>query len=143
MLCLKFSDLVQVLDEIVQMLTEPKFQGKMVVVLAGYEAQIEELMVVNPGLKSRFSEKLHFPDFSVDDAGHLLLLELGKQYDLRLSPAAERELPQLMHQVSKGLGFKVLLRVMQQLKEGLLRLNKKTSYGGRVGIGCLRWSLGK
>ena len=30
----------QVLDEIVQMLTEEKFAGKMVVILAGYEAQV-------------------------------------------------------------------------------------------------------
>jgi hypothetical protein len=30
----------QVLDEMVQLLTEPKYQGKMVVVLAGYEAQV-------------------------------------------------------------------------------------------------------
>jgi hypothetical protein len=38
-----------VVDEIVQMLTEPKFMGKMVVILAGYERQIEELMAANPG----------------------------------------------------------------------------------------------
>lgn len=31
---------LQVLDEIVQLLTEPRYQGKMVVVLAGYEAQV-------------------------------------------------------------------------------------------------------
>eukprot|EP00967_Tisochrysis_lutea_P153680 scaffold303849_cov17-Tisochrysis_lutea.AAC.1 len=36
--------LAQVLDEIVQMLTEDKFRGKMVVILAGYEQPIEELM---------------------------------------------------------------------------------------------------
>jgi hypothetical protein len=30
----------QVLDEMVQLLTEPKYQGKLVVVLAGYEAQV-------------------------------------------------------------------------------------------------------
>lgn len=44
---------VQVLDEICQILTDKKFMGKMVVVLAGYEQQIEELLATNPGLKSR------------------------------------------------------------------------------------------
>jgi hypothetical protein len=39
----------QALDEIVQILTEPKFMGKMVVILAGYEHQIGMLMTVNPG----------------------------------------------------------------------------------------------
>jgi len=42
------------LDEIVQLCTEPRFRGKMVVILAGYDHQINELMAVNPGLKSRF-----------------------------------------------------------------------------------------
>jgi predicted secreted protein len=31
---------MQVLDEIVQMLTEDRFRGKMVVILAGYEEQV-------------------------------------------------------------------------------------------------------
>jgi hypothetical protein len=91
---------VQVLDEIVQMLTEPKFQGKMVVILAGYEAQVEDLLRVNPGLKSRFSEKLHFPDFTPEDACKLLQLELGRQYELELSPEALEQLPTLMQQAS-------------------------------------------
>ncbi len=30
----------QVLDEIVQLLTEPRFMGKMVVILGGYEKQV-------------------------------------------------------------------------------------------------------
>lgn len=46
---------VQVVDEIVQLLTETRFAGKMVVILAGYDAQVEGLMATNPGLKSRFS----------------------------------------------------------------------------------------
>jgi hypothetical protein len=40
-----------VVDEICQILTDEQFMGKMVVVLAGYEAQIEALLAVNPGLK--------------------------------------------------------------------------------------------
>jgi len=79
---------LQVLDEICQILTDKKFQGKMVVVLAGYNQQIEDLLTVNPGLKSRFSERLLFPDFSVDDAVQLLKMQLDKSYGLELSPEA-------------------------------------------------------
>jgi hypothetical protein len=89
----------QVLDEICQILTDKQFMGKMVVVLAGYEAQIEELLSVNPGLKSRFSERLAFPDFSADDAVELLKQQLGSQYSLEMSAEAEEELPGLMQQV--------------------------------------------
>jgi hypothetical protein len=37
---LLFSGTPQVLDEIVQIITEEKFAGKMVVILAGYEQQV-------------------------------------------------------------------------------------------------------
>jgi hypothetical protein len=90
-----------VLDEICQILTDKQFMGKMVVVLAGYEQQIEELLAVNPGLKSRFSERLVFPDFSVEDAVQLLVMQLtGKQYGLELSADAQQQLPGLMQKVS-------------------------------------------
>jgi hypothetical protein len=141
-----------VLDEIVQLLTEPKYQGKMVVILAGYEAQVsglcvllcvllcallshpalmgscvplspraeqllrsvpptvallhsprpapqvEALMAVNPGLKSRFSEKLHFRDFTALEACQLLRAQLRKD-SLQLAAGAEEQLPDLMQQV--------------------------------------------
>lgn len=93
---------IQVLDEICQILTDQQFMGKMVVVLAGYEQQVEELLAVNPGLKSRFSERLVFPDFSVADAVQLLVLQLtGKQYGLELSPEAQQQLPGLMQEVGR------------------------------------------
>ncbi|WIA14243.1 hypothetical protein OEZ85_002779 [Tetradesmus obliquus] len=96
----------EVLDEICQILTDKQFMGKMVVVLAGYEQQIEELLAVNPGLKSRFSERLVFPDFSVADAVQLLLLSLtGKQYGLQLAPEALHQLPGLMQQLMDAPGW--------------------------------------
>jgi hypothetical protein len=90
--------MVQVLDEICQILTDKQFMGKMVVVLAGYEQQIEELLAVNPGLKSRFSERLVFPDFSVADAVQLLQLQLAKEGP-ELDPGAQTALPGLMEKV--------------------------------------------
>jgi hypothetical protein len=71
----------------------------MVVVLAGYEAQIEELLTVNPGLKSRFSEKLLFPNFSAADAAELLRQQLAKRYSLELSQEAAQQLPGLVQKV--------------------------------------------
>jgi len=66
--------------------------------LAGYDQQVDELMAVNPGLKSRFSEKLCFPDFSVDDACSLLVKRISKD-GLQLHPTAEAALPKLMEKV--------------------------------------------
>jgi hypothetical protein len=88
-----------VLDEMVQLLTEPKYQGKMVVILAGYEAQVDALMAVNPGLKSRFSEKLHFPPFTAAEACQQLLQLLLVKGGQQLAPEALELLPGLMQQV--------------------------------------------
>ena len=38
--------------------------NKMVIILAGYEQNMADMLSVNPGLNSRFAEKIHFPDFS-------------------------------------------------------------------------------
>ena len=90
---------MQVLDEMCQILTDQQFKGKMVVVLAGYEAKVEELLAVNPGLKSRFSERLVFPDFTAEDAILLLKQQLAADYSLELSTEADAQLPGLMQQV--------------------------------------------
>lgn len=78
---------------------EERFRGKMVVILAGYEAQVDELMTLNPGLKSRFSEKLHFPGFDAPTACRLLAKQLSKNFGLELSPAAADAVQGLMQQV--------------------------------------------
>ncbi|KAG2452041.1 hypothetical protein HYH02_003079 [Chlamydomonas schloesseri] len=90
----------EALDEMVQLLTEPTYMGKMVVILAGYDKEIEELMGVNPGLKSRFSQRLHFPDFSPADAAQLLALQLRKEYALELDAGAAEALPGMAEQLA-------------------------------------------
>lgn len=88
----------EALDEMVQLLTEPRFRNKMVFILAGYESDIDQLMGVNPGLKSRMSERLRFQDFSAQDACSLLALRL-QQKGLALDTAAQAGLPPRMQQL--------------------------------------------
>ena len=56
-------------------------------------------MKVNPGLKSRFSQKLFFPDFSCGDACTLFKQQMRRDYDLELSQEAAGKLSALMQQV--------------------------------------------
>ncbi|KAH8824642.1 P-loop containing nucleoside triphosphate hydrolase protein [Flagelloscypha sp. PMI_526] len=54
----------EAIDEMVGLLTQERFKGKIVVILAGYDQDINRLLTVNPGLGSRFPEVipfLHFP----------------------------------------------------------------------------------
>ena len=61
-------------------------------------------MSVNPGLKSRFSQRLHFPDFTPADAAQLLVLQLRKEYGLELGGGAAEALPGMAQEVS-GVGL--------------------------------------
>eukprot|EP00835_Amoeboradix_gromovi_P005137 NODE_456_length_8237_cov_0.078398.p1 type:complete len:1249 gc:universal NODE_456_length_8237_cov_0.078398:3034-6780(+) len=54
----------EALDEIVDLITKPKFHRKIIIILAGYERDIKHLMNANPGLASRFSESVSFHNFS-------------------------------------------------------------------------------
>lgn len=48
------------MDELVDSTTKPKYIKKLVIILAGYEEDINRLMSVNPGLTSRFPEVIDF-----------------------------------------------------------------------------------
>jgi hypothetical protein len=78
----------EVVDEIVQLLTEERFRNKMVFILAGYEEDVDALMAVNAGLRSRMSEKLRFADFTTDQACRLITQRLADK-GLKLSADAE------------------------------------------------------
>ena len=49
-------------------------RGKFVVIAAGYKDKMEEFMMMNPGLASRFTHKLHIDDYNEDE-----LLAIYKQ----------------------------------------------------------------
>lgn len=66
----------EALDEIVDQLTKPEVKGNLVVILAGYQDDIDELMRCNAGLSSRFSEGIVFEDFTVKECWCLLRRKL-------------------------------------------------------------------
>lgn len=60
-----FAD--EALTKLLSMLTEPEYMnGKTVVVLAGYETEMHQMLARNPGMKSRFTPEgfVNFPDWS-------------------------------------------------------------------------------
>jgi len=72
------SYMQEAIDEIVTLLTEEQYRGKMVVIFAGYSGQMSELLdKVNPGLKSRVSDVIDFPDFTADAAAELAAQQLA------------------------------------------------------------------
>jgi len=55
----------KVIGAIVQMLED--MRDEVVVIIAGYPKETEEFLDSNPGLRSRFSNVIHFPDYEVKD----------------------------------------------------------------------------
>ncbi|PNP38328.1 hypothetical protein TGAMA5MH_09686 [Trichoderma gamsii] len=69
----------EAIDEIVDCVTKPKYQGKLIIILAGYEHDINRLLSVNPGLTSRFPETIDFKPLEPDACFQLLADLLRKR----------------------------------------------------------------
>ena len=54
----------EAMDELVGILTQERFKAKLVVILAGYDQEINQLLSVNPGLSSRFPDEILFENMS-------------------------------------------------------------------------------
>jgi hypothetical protein len=54
----------EAVNELVDTMTKPKFFGKMVIILAGYDNDMNNLLRVNEGLSSRFADEIIFPSLS-------------------------------------------------------------------------------
>ena len=68
----------EAVNTLVDSLTKPKYMGKMLVVLAGYEGNMNDLLKVNPGLSSRFPEEIIFQNMRPENAFQLLKQRLRK-----------------------------------------------------------------
>ena len=71
--------MTEVVDELVAKLTDEEFKGKILVLLAGYDADMDEMLKVNPGLKSRFAERIPFDDLTEEATRDLLVLKLASK----------------------------------------------------------------
>ena len=60
------------MDEIVDRMTKPEFTKRLIVVLAGYDRDMQRLMSVNPGLPSRFPESVVFHSLPAKECWLLL-----------------------------------------------------------------------
>lgn len=62
----------EAIDEIVDCITKPKFKQRLIIILAGYDNDINRLMAINPGLTSRFPESIPFDGLNPEACIQLL-----------------------------------------------------------------------
>ena len=98
----------EAVNELVDCLTKPRFMGKIVVILAGYSHQIDELLRINPGLSSRFPEEVVFENMDPEKCLELLDREIKKQ-EINItppvnciSPAERQQMLHIFTEVSKS-----------------------------------------
>ena len=75
-------------------------RDRLVVIVAGYPAKMAEFLESNPGLKSRFTEILHFGDYNPKEMTDIYL-KLAKEGQYTLNPAAQAKLTQVMAEAPK------------------------------------------
>ena len=69
----------EAIDELVGLLTHETFRSKLVVILAGYDEDMNRLLGVNRGLSSRFQEDILFPNMPLQNCMEVLSRELKKK----------------------------------------------------------------
>lgn len=69
----------EAMDELVGILTQETFRGKLIVILAGYDREMNDLLAVNSGLSSRFPDEILFTNMSVSHCLQVLKNKLQKK----------------------------------------------------------------
>ena len=87
------SFMTEAVDELVKCLTSEDFKDKVLVILAGYKKDMDAMMKVNSGLRSRFAEELHFEDMLPDAVAAMALGKLGPK--IPVSEGAVTAIPDL------------------------------------------------
>ncbi|KAL2257927.1 hypothetical protein VTK26DRAFT_8952 [Humicola hyalothermophila] len=82
----------EAMDEIVDSVTKERYFKKLIIILAGYEADINRLMSVNSGLTSRFPAVINFRALVPEECLSLMVKLLQKQQDSMKSKGKELDL---------------------------------------------------
>ncbi|KAH6712371.1 NFX1-type zinc finger-containing protein 1 [Leptodontidium sp. MPI-SDFR-AT-0119] len=94
----------EAINELVDLVTKPKFAGKMIIILAGYDNDMNKLLRVNEGLSSRFADEVIFPGMNPADCLHLLEMKLTESriaFPELQTPTIYNALFDLIEQMSK------------------------------------------
>ncbi len=82
-------------------------RGKFICIVAGYTDQMHDFIDTNPGLKSRFTQTIHFDDYTPDELTEIFLnLAKGKNFtvDEETRGAVHRQFEQLYLRRDKNFG---------------------------------------
>jgi hypothetical protein len=80
------------------------YRHRLVVIVAGYPRLMHHFLQSNPGLRSRFSREIAFPDYETDDLV-AITRKLAADYEYSLDDDAVTVLRQILAGAARGEGF--------------------------------------
>ena len=111
-------------------------RGKFVCIVAGYTEQMHDFIDTNPGLKSRFTQTIHFDDYTPDELTEIFLhLAEGKKFTVSddTRAAIHRQFEQLYLRRDKNFGNarearKVFNEAVERQSQRLVKLMNDPSF---------------
>jgi stage V sporulation protein K len=80
------------------------YRHRLVVIVAGYPRLMQHFLLSNPGLRSRFSREITFPDYSTDELV-AITQKLAAEYEYSLDDDAGEVLRQILGGAARSEGF--------------------------------------
>ncbi|KAF2675216.1 P-loop containing nucleoside triphosphate hydrolase protein [Microthyrium microscopicum] len=69
-------------DELIDAITKPELRNKSLIILAGYDMEMDKLLSSNPGFRGRFRTQFKFPSLDSDVSYELLIKRLKQSVDI-------------------------------------------------------------
>ncbi len=103
-------------------------RGKFVVILAGYQTEMEQFIRVNPGIESRITHRFQIDDYTADELFEIFMVLIRKK-NYCLLPDAEILLKKAIRQKvdSRGKSFGNAREVRKMFDETVRRLSSRIS----------------
>src|SRR5580765_832250 len=109
------------------------YRHRLVVIVAGYPRLMDEFLDSNPGLRSRFSREISFPDYSTDELVQITE-GFGVQNEYRVSPDGADELRRIFGRAERGEGFGNARYARTMFEQALNAQALRLSGSGELGV---------
>ncbi|MFF8386570.1 right-handed parallel beta-helix repeat-containing protein [Streptomyces kanasensis] len=92
----------EAIDTLVKLMEDHR--DAVVVIVAGYTAEMERFLTVNPGVASRFSRTISFPDYTAEELLRIVEQQ-AEEHEYRLAPGTAEGLVKYFDALPKGPAF--------------------------------------